>query len=690
MNDTAAGASYRAKEPGASLAFHAPTSNAAVDWALAYAKANMAVFPCNANKKPVTEHGLKDATTDEAAIRAWWSRWPYADIAWSVPAGVVVLDLDIDKGGDGVHDFAKHEGAHPDDVATPQATTPRGGRHLVYAAGAGALYRNGVRLNGSAIDVRASGGYIVLPGPGNGRAWLKPLTTPFAAVPAWISPRAKPAPSREPKPFAGETRRARARLDAACAVIAGAPNGAQEVTLNAQSFVVGGFVGAGELNEESAVAALAAAARRMPAHASPWGDLEPKIRRSLEAGAAKARPEHAPLWADDCIKDGNGRIIPNVANTLIALRAAPELAGAFAFDAMLQAPVLMQALPAAPNGEPAGGGPFPRPVRDADVSQLQEWLQHYGMPRVAKDTTHQAVDQRAQERAFHPVRDYLDGLKWDGRQRLEAWLQYYLGAEPSVYASGVGRLFLVAMVARVYAPGCKADHMLVLEGEQGVGKSRACRTLAGQWFSDALPDLHDKKDAAQHLRGKWLAEVAELSAIGRADAEALKAFISRPEEKYRPSYGRKEVVEPRQCVFIGTTNKRVYLRDETGARRFWPVKVGRIDIAALTRARDQLFAEAVHLYRAGAKWWPDGEFEREHAKPEQEARYDADAWEQKILSYIENLSRVRVTDIAVEALGLEIGRVGTIEQRRISSVLIAYGWAPGRDWRGRFYAPSGA
>jgi predicted P-loop ATPase len=230
--------------------------------------------------------------------------------------------------------------------------------------------------------------------------------------------------------------------------------------------------------------------------------------------------------------------------------------------------------------------------------------------------------------------------------------------------------------------------MLVLEGPQGARKSSACRILAGEWFSDSLPDVRQDKEVAQHIRGKWLIEIAELSATGHAEAEALKAFVSRPVERYRPSYGRKEVIEPRQCVFVGTTNKSAYLRDETGGRRFWPVKIGSIDTDALTHDRDQLFAEGVAAYRSNEKWWPDGEFEREHIKGEQDSRFEADPWEEAIKAHIAGRARVRVTEIARDLFAIETGMVGTAEQRRISGVLHRLGWAPGRDWQGRFYGPA--
>lgn len=418
--------------------------------------------------------------------------------------------------------------------------------------------------------------------------------------------------------------------------------------------------------------------------------LDPEVATwTTEKGLADDKRELRRIWdkaGDDAWKGGwqvsdKGQPRSNLANALHALRGSSDMAELFSRDEMMRADILVKPVPRAI--EP-GGVPQPRPIRDTDVTAVQEWLQREGLAGMTKDATHQAVQRRASERAFHPVRDYLTALRWDGRKRLDTWLSDYLGATPTEYTAGIGRMFLIAMVARVFKPGCKADYMLVLEGPQGARKSTACTILAGAWFSDSLPDLRAAgKDVAQHLNGKWLIEVAEMSALDKAEAAALKAFITRTTERYRPSFGRAEVIEPRQCLFIGTTNKETYLRDETGGRRFWPVKVGTIDTDMLIHDRDQLFAEAVAAFRGAEQWWPNSMFERKFIRPEQEARYEADAWEERVAKYLACKSDdgvATIMEVATRALGFTAAKLGTAEQRRIAAALDRQGW--GRTERG--------
>jgi predicted P-loop ATPase len=414
--------------------------------------------------------------------------------------------------------------------------------------------------------------------------------------------------------------------------------------------------------------------------------------RAMLEDADKQTPSAPPSrssWTEHALVDGHGQVMPIVANVLLALRLAPELADTLAYDELLRAAVLVKELPLTVGAKRIVGRPLPRPVIDEDVTQLQEWLQYAGMPRIGRDVVHQAIDRHSRDFSFHKLREWLDGLKWDGKRRLNTWLARYLGAKPSRYHAAIGRMFLIAMIARVFEPGCKADYVLILQGLQGELKSAVCQILGGEYFSDNMPDIRSK-DASQHVRGLWLIELPELSALSRADVEAWKAFITRQTERYRQPYGRRESIEPRQCLFIGTTNKEEYLQDETGNRRFWPALIGVINLTALNRDREQLFAEAVHRYRNKDRWWPEREFESAYIAPEQEARFEEDAWEPLIAKWLSKHpeDKVLVHEVAFHAVSLENSRLGTADARRIRRVLHRLGWrqpAGRRRTADRFY-----
>lgn len=214
--------------------------------------------------------------------------------------------------------------------------------------------------------------------------------------------------------------------------------------------------------------------------------------------------------------------------------------------------------------------------------------------------------------------------------------------------------------------------MLVLEGRQGAGKSQALAVLGGPWFSDEMATL-GSKDAAMLARAGWIIEVAELDALGRSEATAIKSFLSRSVDRYRPPYGRLVVEQPRQCILIGTTNSQAYLKDETGGRRFWPVRVGTISLERLRNARDQLFAEAVARFRAGEPWWLIDRALVEAASHEQAARFTEDPWRATIEELVDLKADVSV-DECLTAIGFEMSRRDQSAQNRVARILIAMGF----------------
>lgn len=420
-----------------------------------------------------------------------------------------------------------------------------------------------------------------------------------------------------------------------------------------------------------------------------------ELRRRLNATGDLSHRAIRPAWSQRLRLDLSGQPERNEANVITALTSDEAFAGAIVFDAFRQEIVVRHPLP-----WDVPGGPAPRPWTDGDDVRAAEWLQRREL-NVTPMIVSRSVGAVAREITVHPVRDHLGALAWDSLPRIETWVCRYLGAEDTAFNRSVGALWLISAVARIFRPGVKADHMLVLEGPQGARKSTALKILAGEeWFTDELPDL-GSKDAAMHMQGVWIIEIAELDAIGKAEVSHIKAFLTRTTDRFRPPYGRYTIEVPRSCVFAGTVNPDTYLRDETGNRRFWPVRCGTIDIDALARDRDQLWAEAVARFREGAIWWIDKPELLEAAKGEQDKRYQGDVWGELIDRWITHevrtvadaygpsrretllrpapLKNVSMSEIFEHVIGLEPGRWGRAEQMRVSSHLKRRGWERYRE-----------
>jgi predicted P-loop ATPase len=361
------------------------------------------------------------------------------------------------------------------------------------------------------------------------------------------------------------------------------------------------------------------------------------------------------------------------ANAQRVLSHDPQWQSVLAFDEFNQVVMLTARIPGT-RGRFAA-----RELSDHDVTAATAWFNRNGFPTATETVTRAAIYLVARDNIISPVRHYLEGLAWDGEKRIDTWLASYLGAEDSPYVRAVGRAWLISAVARAMKPGCQADHMLVLEGPQGIGKSTCARLLCGDaWFSDSLPDMHSK-DASIGLRGKWIIEVAELSAMRRSDVPTVGAFVSRRQERYRPPYGRAEVSEPRRCVFIGTTNPdgNGYLLDDTGGRRFWPVATTTADPKAVARDRDQIWAEAVAAFNDGCPWWLDDETAA-LATVEQAERMESDPWAGAVLEAAEELADENSGAVSARGvlsrIGYAISDMDKRDQKRVSGILTRSGW----------------
>ena len=296
------------------------------------------------------------------------------------------------------------------------------------------------------------------------------------------------------------------------------------------------------------------------------------------------------------------------------------------------------------------------PVQDHHEIALVVWLTDTYRLTAGEPTVHSATVHVGHATPYHPIREYLARLTWDGQERLETWLTAYMGAEDTPLIREMGKRFLMAAVARAMEPGCKVDNVLILQGCQGTLKSTALRALFGAaWYSDTPPDLRNLRDAAAQLQGLWCLEWAELDNMSRREATTIKAFISTQVDRFRPAYGRNVVERKRTAVITGSTNELEYLKDSTGERRFWPVLVGRVDVEGIRQTRDQLWAEAHAWYREDRRWWRCPEMEaalQQYTEPFRQS----DTWAELLKPWINAPIRAggfSLSDALEDGLGID-------------------------------------
>ena len=312
-------------------------------------------------------------------------------------------------------------------------------------------------------------------------------------------------------------------------------------------------------------------------------------------------------------------------------------------------------------------------VSDAHYVAVKTWLDAaYGL-RVSTSAVAEQVAVLAEQNSRDVIRDYLDGLAWDGVPRVSRWLPDLFGAADTPLHREYGRCWMVGCVARAMSPGCKLDTVLVLVGPQGVRKSTAMRALVGDdWYSDTGLDL-ESKDALMRFEGSWVVELGEMSGYHKARQDAVKALLSSQVDVYRRPYARELVRVPRRAVLIGTENRISFLNDETGNRRWWPVRVTKADPEKVAAVREQLWAEAVHLWRSGAQWYLDADGSNLQADSAERFSLE-EPWSAAVLGFMDGRRTATTGDILDRALQIDTERQDQRAAKRVAAILRQEGW----------------
>ena len=631
------------------------------DAAIEYAKKGFAVFPLKyRDKVPLTRNGCKDATTDAAQIKAWWQKYPNANIGLatgSVSQNVFVIDLDIDedRGIDGYHSLEDWQREHGDFPETWTAITGRGGYHLYYRGNGRIKNRAGI-IDG--VDIRGNGGYVVAPPSihknGNRYEWeYSPDEFEIAKADNNVEYFLNHDDQKQGTAFtmpnivaAGQRNQMLFRF--ACMMQA---KGASDQSVFAATMAENESSCSPPLTEQEVKVIVSSATRY---------DKGKPIHIDSEGVATRENKDDVlgnPEWVLnflDCNhdKDGNIKSVKQfVHNFEIVMDKDDRLAGKIRFNEFAQQLYLCGNVPWEKEDNC-------RAWSSHDDSALFSLIQaDYGLK--SRQDFADALKNVSMRNKFHPVRELLDSLTWDGKEHIRSLLPEYLGAEDSDYTYQVMRLWMLGAVSRVYKPGSKFDYTIILQGSQGIGKSTFLKQMAmdDSWFNDSLDSL-DSDKAVQSLTGSWIIELAELKSLARTagGVESVKRFLTATQDKYRIPYERRADTFYRQCVFAGTTNKDDFLQDETGNRRFLIVQTGvkkpskSLFVPEIMDTIKLAWAEAVHIWKNEKPQLILPEAYMQEAKELQEANMADDGKRGIILDYLEGKTQVCAREIWFEAL----------------------------------------
>ena len=676
--------------------------------ALAYAAKGWPVFPihsvraggvcsCGApqcgrvGKHPRTRHGFKEASTKKEDILKWWSEWPDANIGvvpW--PAGLIILDIDPRNGGnESLEQLEDKYGKLPD---TAQVFTGGGGRHIYFTLPTGVdKVPSRVLLPG--VELKAMGGYVLAPPSGHlsvwlgasksaagpGYAWDLSLGEHMVDAPFWLVESPPPGKVYEKSgrpPIEGLIGAAFTHAGMTGRML-GTDKVAVQCPWESQH-------SQGDRFDSSTVVFGPSSGNNLGHfHCShshcfnrTWKEVLDALPKASVEHAKEVCPKAARVtstvaseeWEKHLARKSSGALGTDPGNLMLLIENLPEWKGALRLDESRGKMIWCTDVL----------GRKGRELQDGDYIDVGHWFRMQRGVTFRKEVIFDVLHHTARRAAFNSLHEHLNSLPV-GSGLLDSWLVRYCGVENTAYHRSIGRWWLISAMARAFDPGVQVDHCLVLEGDQGAGKSTLLRTIGGDWYDDTPPKF-ESTDALMSFQGVWIREFGELAGYGRTEFATIKALITERVDRFRPPYGRQMIESPRRCVFCASVNPGDdYVRDATGARRFWPVKLPKgwaIPQLEFFKERDALLGEALQAYRDGEPWHPPASDESLMTviRDTQGARQVTDPWSDNVLNVARTYTEGVTMNQLFSALGVALDRQTTSEAKRIGTILRAHGY----------------